>query len=93
MTIEHIKAELERRKADGSAVSHTWGVVIPMLLAELEAAAADKARLDWLEAHPLQSEIQGGSGDGSTGRFWGCGSAELSLRATIDTIREATGAV
>jgi len=53
---------------------------------EVTRLREDKARLDWLAAHPLRSEIKGGSDDGHTGNFWGCGSANLSLRETIDTI-------
>ena len=31
---------------------------------------ADKARLDWLESHPLKAEIRGGSDDGHQGKAW-----------------------
>jgi hypothetical protein len=53
---------------------------------------ADKERLDWLQAHPLKSEVRGGSDDGGTVTRWGCGSANCTLRETIDTIRAIIGA-
>lgn len=56
------------------------------LRAEVESLKDDKERLDWLEAHPLKTEVKGGSEDGSTGTFWGCGSANCTLRETIDTV-------
>lgn len=56
------------------------------LRALLGPALQDTERLNWLEAHPLRAGIHGGADDGSTGTFWGCGSANLGLRETIDTI-------
>ncbi len=56
------------------------------LACEVRDLRADKARLDWLEAHPMSTEIKGGSDDGRAGTFWGCGSANCTLRETIDTI-------
>ncbi len=57
-----------------------------LALPEIAELTADKARLDWLEKNPARSEIKGGSDDGHTGTFWGCGSANMSLRETIDAI-------
>lgn len=59
------------------------------LRAEVQSLTKDKERLDWLEAHPLKADVKGGSDDGGTGTFWGCGSANCSLRETIDTISAA----
>jgi len=49
----------------------------------------DEARLDWLESHPLKSEIHGGSEDGHTGKFWGVGAHSGTLRDAVDVIRAA----
>lgn len=46
---------------------------------------SDTARLNWLEAHPLKSEVKGGHDDGKTAKVWAisCNKAH-SLRQVID---------
>lgn len=51
---------------------------------EVKVLSADKARLDWLAAHPLETQIKGGSDDGHVGIFWGIGAHSGTLRETID---------
>ena len=48
----------------------------------------DKERLDWLEAHPLDAEVDGGADDGQDGVFWGIGAykSKASLRDVIDIV-------
>ncbi len=54
---------------------------------EIDALREDKARLDWMQSHPLKAEVHGGSDDGHTGTFWGLGAASGTLREVIDTVR------
>lgn len=56
------------------------------LRTEVAELSKDKVRLDWLETHPLKTEIKGGSEDGHTGTFWGCGAHSGTLRETIDVM-------
>ena len=53
----------------------------------LGAALRDSDRLDWLDAHPLKAQINGGSDDGHTGKFWGLGAHSGTLREVIDEVR------
>lgn len=76
---EHIVGQVEALKTENDQIRACLG-----------AALQDADRLDWLEAHPLQSEIKGGSDDGHTGTFWGLGAANGTLREAIDTIRNRT---
>jgi hypothetical protein len=56
--------------------------------AEVERLREDKARLDWLNSHPIRTEIKGGSEDGHPGIFWGLGSHGGTLREALDTVRK-----
>lgn len=56
------------------------------LRAEVTALQGDRARLDWLETHPLQCEVKGGADDGNAGTFWGCGAVKGTLREAVDTL-------
>lgn len=53
------------------------------LRADLAAARADAARLEWLAQHPLEGTIRIG-GDLKPCTFWGVSSAGTDLRAAID---------
>ena len=57
---------------------------------EMLALRADKARLDWMEAHPLKGEIQGGPEDGSNMRAWAVSAHDGTLRENLDTLMAAT---
>jgi hypothetical protein len=47
----------------------------------------DSARLDWLEAHPLAAEIQGGAEDGDVGKAWAFATHRGTARETLDSLR------
>lgn len=44
----------------------------------------DKARLDWLESHPLKTEVRGGPEDGHVGSAWAIASNGEDIREAID---------
>lgn len=49
----------------------------------------DKEMLDWLEAHPLNTEIHGGIDDGHTGKCWAIAAhSSVSLREAITKAME-----
>lgn len=59
---------------------------------ELVAAREDSARLDWLEAHPLKTEVVGGAQDGAESKAWAIAChAKWTLREAIDAARAAGG--
>lgn len=47
----------------------------------------DTERLDWMDRHPLPTEIHGGAEDGHTGKAWGVAAHEGTLRDTLDKLR------
>ncbi len=51
----------------------------------------DKARLDWMEAHPSQAQVQGGPDDGHTATVWGLMAHSGSFRDAIDTAHSQSG--
>lgn len=77
---DHVAKPLSSSEIDGVIAREI------ALRAEIAELTKDKERLDWLEAHPQRSHISGGSDDGATGTFWGCGSYNCTLRETIDQI-------
>jgi len=57
------------------------------LCEEVVKLREDKARLDWLAAHPSQGEVHGGADDGGTFQAWAVSThAGTNLRDTLDII-------
>ena len=59
-----------------------WKKIIK-LESEVERLRLDTARLDWLENHPLPTEVVGGCNDGLMSKTW-------SLREALDVVRQTT---
>lgn len=71
-----------RQGATGVSADDIMNIVQPHM--------EDTARLDWLDAHPLQASLHGGKEDGGTAKAWAvAGHQSLTLRQTIDGIRKA----
>lgn len=47
----------------------------------------DTERLDWMDRHPLPTEIHGGADDGHAGKAWGVAAHEGTLRDALDKLR------
>jgi hypothetical protein len=46
----------------------------------------DTDRINWLEAHPLPTEVHGGSDDGHVAKAWAIAAHSGTLRDAIDAI-------
>lgn len=44
----------------------------------------DTDRIEWLEKHPLPTEVHGGRDDGITGKAWAIAAHDGTLREAID---------
>ncbi len=73
--IDELKRQLEGAK-----------MVSDSMLAAGQILQADKNRVDWLEAHPLQTEIRGGNEDGHMGKAWAISAHSGTFREAIDLI-------
>jgi hypothetical protein len=94
MTFEELRRRL-------SAASNSAGAIeehelVELLLADLDAQREaweqrerDSELLDWLEAHPLATEVVGGADDGATGKAWAIAcDARWTLREAIAKAKE-----
>jgi hypothetical protein len=94
ITPEELIAELVKLVIPAS--HHTQALEQPLawqteqVRAELRRLQSDSARLDWLEAHPLQANINGGADDGGTAKVWAISAhPSHTLRIAIDAVRKA----
>jgi len=64
---------------------------ITELEAKVERLRLDTARLDWLENHPLPTEVVGGCNDGLMSKTWAIACDPMwSLREALDVVRQTT---
>lgn len=71
---------------NNSGENDTNGGVLPPLHATPGSAITDTDRINWLEAHPLPTEVRGGVEDGHTGKAWVVAAHAGTLREAIDVL-------
>lgn len=83
-----LRAELEtaqKERDDARTQTERWSQFLHEAQNELAAAKRDGERMDWLQAHPLPTEVLRGPNDGEQGHAWAIACANsISLREAID---------